>query len=360
VTEDRREPAPRFAHARAWRRFVIAAAISGAVHAAAIVFGRLELPAEPNELPPLAVRVVRLEQDLATAPPVPRAPPAKPRVAGVPVRQEPRAASLPGPAPYAAEDDVMPADSAVADTPPAPQPEPVVIATAPPSTFIPDTAAIRSFPRRGRISFSVLYGRDGFPVGRTEQSWQIDGTRYELSSRSETTGIVDVFRSQHRTYTSRGELTESGLRPDTFLMSRDRGRGLEEARAQFDWANATVSLGRPQALRQQALPRGSQDLVSFMYQLALDPPPQGRIRVSVTNGTRLESYDLDVHPEERIETPLGVLRALPIRQVRTSRAETIDFWLATEYRHLPVRIRFYGRDGEPSGEQIVTEIRLTD
>jgi len=221
---------------------------------------------------------------------------------------------------------------------------------------------VRSFPRRGRLSFNLLYGRDGFPVGRTEQSWQIDGTRYQLSSRSETTGLADVFRSQHRTYSSQGELTESGLRPDIFQMSRERGGGRkpEEARAGFDWTTATVTLGPPNAQRTEALPRGSQDLVSFMYQLALDPPPQGRTRVSVTNGTRLETYELDVHPEERIETPLGILRALPIRQVRTSRAETIDIWLATEYRHLPVRIRFYGRDGEPSGEQIVTAIRLTE
>jgi hypothetical protein len=121
-----------------------------------------------------------------------------------------------------------------------------------------------------------------------------------------------------------------------------------------------VTLGTPSTQRDEKLPRGSQDLVSFMYQLALNPPVPGTTRVSVTNGTRLETYVLEVLPEERIETPLGVLRALPIRQVRAPGTEGVDLWLATEYRHLPVRIRFYGRDGEPSGEQIVTEIRLSD
>ena len=79
------------------------------------------------------------------------------------------------------------------------------------------------------------------------------------------------------------------------------------------------------------------------------------MRVSVTNGSRLETYVLEVLPEEKIDTPLGLLRTLPVRQVRTKGAEGVDLWLATEYRHLPVRIRFYGRDGEPAGEQIVTE-----
>jgi hypothetical protein len=197
-------------------------------------------------------------------------------------------------------------------------------------------------------------------VARTVQSWKIDGARYQLASRSETTGIIDVFRSQHRTYLSRGELTPEGLKPETFLMSRDRGRGTEEARAQFDWARAAVTLGPAAAQRQEALPQGTQDLVSFIYQLALDPPAPGTSRVSVTNGTRLETYVLQVMPEEKIETPLGVLRALPIRQIRAPGEEGVDLWLATEYRYLPVRIRFYDRDGEPSGEQIVTGIHLSE
>lgn len=277
------------------------------------------------------------------------------------MRRTPIAPPLPGPAVKAEEAEASGPEEAVAtEAPPAPHAEPVVVATAPVSTYTPNAAALPAFPRRGRISFNLVYGRDGFPVGRTEQSWQIDGTRYQLTSRSETTGLADILRSQHRNYISRGELTPGGLRPETFVMSRNRGRGAEEARAQFDWVHGTVTLGPASAQREQALPPGSQDLVSFMYQLALDPPPPGRTRVPVTTGSRLETYELEVHPEEKIETPLGVLRALPIRQVRTTRAETIELWLAIEYRHLPVRIRFLGRDGEPAGEQIVTEIRLTE
>jgi hypothetical protein len=46
--------------------------------------------------------------------------------------------------------------------------------------------------------------------------------------------------------------------------------------------------------------------------------------------------------------------------VRKPGAETIQVWLAADYRYLPVMLRFYGRDGEPSGEQIVNEIRLSE
>lgn len=350
----------RFRIPQPWRRLFIAAVLSGAAHAATLVFAGLELPPPPLDLPPLAVRVVRLQEADLPAPVAVRRNGLARREAGrVPIRTDP----VPGPTvPSETAELEVPvfADGTAPDLLPAS--EPVIVATAPAavSDFTPAPDALPAFPRRGRISFDIVYGTDGFPVGRTEQKWQIDGVRYQLASHSQTTGLIDVVRSQHRTYLSKGEVTPKGLRPDTFLMSRNRGRGSEEARALFDWGHGTVMLGAANAQREHPLPPGSQDLVSFMYQLALDPPRPGRTTVSVTNGSRLETYELDVRAEEKIETPLGVMRALPIRQVRRARAESIELWLATEYRHLPVRIRFYGRDGEPAGEQIVTEIRLTE
>ena len=188
----------------------------------------------------------------------------------------------------------------------------------------------------------------------------MDGTRYHLASRSETTGIVDLFRSQHRTFLSRGSLTPDGLRPDVFRMSRNRGRGTEETRARFDWDGASVVLEAAAVERQQSLPEHTQDLLSFMYQLSIAPPLPGRFRQSLTNGARLETYEVDVLPEVTIETPLGRLRALPVKQVRKEGAESLELWLATEYRYLPVRIRFFSREGELQGEQLVTEIRLSE
>jgi hypothetical protein len=339
-----------------WRRFAIAGAVSAAAHAAVFALGDIDLSERPAELPPLAVSIEHVA-------PAPRAPARTPRRAAR--SAAPRAPALPVIAPRDVEHgEVAIAESEIAPAvevaPPAAESERVVVATAPPSTLSPAAPALPTFPRSGRITFDIVYGRDRFPVARTVQSWKIDGARYQLASRSETTGIIDVFRSQHRTYLSRGELTPEGFKPETFLMSRDRGRGTEEARAQFDWARAAVTLGPAAAQRQETLPQGAQDLVSFIYQLALDPPAPGTRRVSVTNGTRLDTYVLQVMPEEKIETPLGVLRALPIRQVRSPGEESVDLWLATEYRYLPVRIRFYDRDGEPQGEQIVTGIHLSD
>jgi hypothetical protein len=358
---------------------LVAAAVSGAVHAAVIALGPRQAEEPIPDLPPLEARIVNVMPTAATVPvPVPP-PPAqaqRPRhrvhhqtkIAHAP--QPARPPDLPGvlPAPVA-DETPSPDESAAAETaapetaapaPAAEDSQPTVVATAPASTFSAEAPPLPAFPRSGRIAYAMLYGRDQFPVGTTVQSWKIDGTRYQFASHSETTGLADVLRSQYRNYFSRGELTPDGLRPERFLMSRDRGRGTEEARATFNWDEGTVTLGSGGNQHQEPLSRGSQDLVSFMYQLAIEPPAPGRKSVKITNGSHLDTYQIEVLPEEKIETPLGIFRALPVKQVRTPGKESMDVWLAVEYRYLPIRIRFYTRNGEAAGEQLVTEIRLSE
>jgi hypothetical protein len=140
-------------------------------------------------------------------------------------------------------------------------------------------------------------------------------------------------------------------------LSNCSGRS-EEAQALFNWDDNMLRLGR---LPQQAtvtLPAGSQDWVSFMYNLALTPPAPGRITLPFTRGSRLDTVSFDVLPAESIDTPLGRLLAVPVVQVRTAGQESMALWLASEYRNLPVRIRFFNREGELSGEQLVSEIQV--
>jgi hypothetical protein len=246
------------------------------------------------------------------------------------------------------------------DDPPTEKALPHAEIAAGPAALAPQLAPLQRLPKKGQVTYELVYGRDRFPVGRTVQTWEIDAEGYQLASRSETTGIVDFWRSQHRNYASRGTVNHEGLRPESFTMSRNRGRGLEEARAQFNWDGATVSLGSAAQQRQEALPPRSQDLLSFMYQLALNPPARGRVRQVVTNGSRIEVYELDVLDEETIDTPFGRLRALPIKQVRRAGEESLALWLAVEHRHLPVRVQFFDRAGKAQGEQIITELKVSE
>ena len=219
---------------------------------------------------------------------------------------------------------------------------------------------MRSLPRKGRITYALYLGTDKFSVGKATQSWKVETDTYLLASDAETTGLVDFFRPQRLRYLSQGKLTPQGLQPEKFLTSRTR-RGLTEAaEARFDWGAGSLTFGNTGTPRSVALPAGSQDLISFIYQMSLVPPQPGRFRVPVTNGSRFETYDVEVLGEEDIDTPLGTLKTVLVKQVRRAGAESLEIWLAAEYRYLPVKIRFLDREGNPSGEQIVNEIRISE
>jgi hypothetical protein len=339
-------------------RFLAATAISLAAHAVLFAGAWLDVPRAIPEPEPLEARIVSVP---APPPPPPKAQPEpRPAAKRPPSR---RVAALPKTAPSsplvlpAAPEEVFAEEAPVSPAPEAPVEREVVAMAAPPG---PDTPAVRTLPRKGRIAYTLYYGEDRFSVGRTVQTWEIDDGEYKLASVSETTGVLELFGAQRLNYFSQGSVTRSGFKPEKFLMSRTRRGRTEEALARFDWDAGTIEFGKSRERRSTALPGNAQDLVSFAYQLALAPPAPGRLRLPITNGSKFETYDIDVAAEEDIATPLGTLRALPVRQVRRPDSESIDIWLATEYRYLPVRIRFYDREGRPAGEQLVNEIRLSD
>ncbi len=339
------------------RPLLAAVLLSVAAHAALLAGSWLTLPASPPEPQPLSVRLEPLPPPpVAPAPPaVSRRPPAAPpRHIAVAPRPAPR------PAPVEVPVFAEPALPAAPEPAMTPAPEPAVVASAPATFRMPEPPPVPSFPRKGNITYLLTLGPDQTPVGRTVQTWEFEGDQYQLGSQSESTGLIEMFRPHRFHYLSKGTVSDQGLRPERFLASVKRGSRTEESLVQFNWDEHSVRLGRIPQQTTVPLPDGSQDVISFMYHLALSPPAPGRIQFPFTRGPRLEMASFDVLPHEMIETPLGRLRTVPVVQVREPGSESLAIWLATEYRNLPVRIRFYNRDGETSGEQLVSEIRVSD
>ena len=335
---------------RTARRMLAAAAISVIAHAALLAGSWLMPPEAPPELPTLTARL----QPLPAQPAVPPVAPQRKPVASA----ASSAAALPDTAPVPTDNN--PAAAAEPAAPPA-SAEPVVTASAAATTFrLPEAPPMPSFPRKGQITYQLTMGPDQTPVGRTVQTWEFEDTRYRLGSQSESSGLIEMFRPHRYNYLSQGTLSDQGLRPERFLASIKRGSRTEESIAVFDWTEHKVRLGRLPQQTTVELPADSQDVVSFMYHLALAPPVPGRIRFPFTRGPRLDIVSFDVLPPETIDTPLGRLRTIPVIQVREHDNESLAVWLATDYRNLPVRIRFYNRHGEVSGEQLVGEIRVSD
>jgi len=339
-------------------RLAIAAVISLALHVLVIAANWLPVANPQDGLHQLEVRLAPRPQIVAA--------PQRPKVHS-PRRAAPRPAPpvatiaaigpllLPEPQPEA-EPAAIDAPQAAAPDAPSPEPPQQLALAAESSAEI-----ARSLPRRGRITYSLLYGEDRTYIGKVVQIWQAEAGSYLLASEAETSGLVELFRPQRIHSRSKGRITARGLHPESFLVSRTRGGRTEVSEARFDWNAGSLTYGSAsEQPKNAALPADAQDFMSFVYQFVLAPPTPGRHRVPITTGSRFEVYEIEVSEEANIETPIGILRALLVKQLPRPGAESIEIWLAADYRYLPVRIRHFDREGRYSGEQMVSEIRVSD
>jgi hypothetical protein len=200
-------------------------------------------------------------------------------------------------------------------------------------------------PQRVTTRFTVFKGLNGMRVGRAEQVWQLDGERYTISSVAEASGLFSLFASGKFIQESRGEMTPTGLKPSDYRVERGKGGADKTDTAQFDWNAMTLTLASGGSKQTLKLPEGTQDLLSFMYQLAFAPPQSSAVKLRMTNGRKLDSYAYWV-VEEALETPMGVLNTLHLGKHREEGEKDTEVWLAADYHYLPVKISQIDKDGD--------------
>ncbi|MCC6535008.1 MAG: DUF3108 domain-containing protein [Burkholderiales bacterium] len=289
------------------------------------------------------------------AAPAPR-PVLEPAAALAPPPTREDTAEVPDPSPSAeAADPSSPAAAVpVAETPAETPVEPPPVAAAPPEPAAPSVAEPQ-LPEAGTMTYLLYFGQDKFSIGRSVWTWSIDRSSYRLTSFSETTGLLGFFRPYQYAYVSEGQVDAQGLRPELFLVRRGRA-GERQASARFDWDKRELTFGPVSAPHTIALQPGTYDFLSLIYQLARTQLVPGRMRFTITTGTKVNSYTLEVGAEEALELPIGTVRAIPVKQVRIPGEESMELWFSTAQRLLPVRIRFLDREGNMSVEQLANGI----
>lgn len=286
--------------------------------------------------PPIAVVLTPLPTPASLAPP---ASPPSDRLAADPVPSLPTSASPPPPEQTPETTETNPkhipstnAETAVADAETEPERPSVEPPTPTPPAPPPKRPAV---PLGFTIRYVVQDGESGFTLGRLEHIWQSDGVRYSLSAVAQASGIMRLIYSGLLTQTSYGEITEEGLRPDSYWLQR----GQRQLRAHFDWTRMQADLGaeRPP----QALQPGTQDLLSVMYQVSLFPTP-AEGRVWVLDGKRLREYRYRELARETIELPIGQVPTRRFRVQAEGAEEFFELWLRETHPRLPVKIRLLG------------------
>jgi len=211
-------------------------------------------------------------------------------------------------------------------------------------------------PKHARLTFDVNKGTSQFRVGEVVHTLEIDNGHYVLHAVTHTVGLVELFKSYELIQDSRGSYDKNGLLPDRFLEERIEKNSTQRITAEFDHAAQRARFSRGGEV---ALPADTQDILSIMYQL----PPltgAGKVSVSVSNGKKIEHYQFKIATDEMIDTALGKLLTVHLSKLRDPDEAGLEIWLARKYHLFPVKIRYIEKNGDVSGEAVITDISVSE
>jgi hypothetical protein len=211
-------------------------------------------------------------------------------------------------------------------------------------------------PKHAQLTFDINKGTSRFRVGETIHTLDINDGRYVLTAKTTTVGLAKLFKSYELNQYSNGSYDKYGLQPELFTEERIDRIGTQRNAVEFDHVEQRARFSNGV---EAALPPETQDILSVMYQF---PPLRGVeiTSVSVSNGRKIEQYAFEIATDLEIDTPLGKLLTVRLRKMHGPNEEGLEIWLAREYRLFPVKIRFIEKNGEITGEAVISDIRVSE
>ena len=290
------------------------------------------LPAEPTEaIPPDETQAIEVMPEV-TPEPVPE-PESAPEVAAAatevaePAVTEPAVAELP------------------AEPPPPQDDEATTAAQANPEE---DDDASLVFNDRAyqhvETDFDVSTKIDGNAEGKANITYNLlNNGQYQIKWLTQPRGLASLVISD-LLQTSEGTLTATGLQPSVYVYKYG-DKPDKTYTASFDWQNKKVLLHTSKLDKTEDLPKGTQDLLSFMYQFMYVPPLQ-KMQINIATGRKLAVYDYSFEGEENLNIELGELKTVHIVHTGSESEEKTELWLAIEYQYIPVKIRKTEKNGK--------------
>jgi len=306
------------------QRVAFAIALSALLHAAILWLPQIQLPHAKVKLAQLTVRIEHLPE--IRKPPAEKPKPASPiTAAGA-------------------------ADKQATGTKPAKDKMPVMGATAEP-------VAPLQFPKHLLLTYAVYRNGEIFKSGEIQQQLDISGDRYTLRATKWATGLTGLRKNAQLIQTSRGKIVAQGLHPETFQQEEFGEGGNQSLKAEFDWAAQKLRFSSGD---DTALPADAQDMLSFMYQLSQLSMHTEFFPLPVSDGAKLENFQIEVGMREEISAPLGKLLTQRLRKMHERNEPYFEIWLGLEYRLLPVKFSRVDSSGKVTEEFVISDIRAAD
>ncbi len=207
-------------------------------------------------------------------------------------------------------------------------------------------------PNHAVLTFNVFRGN--VPVGVAVHTWDIMGDgRYAITNRVEATGIFALFVKGAMTQTSEGQVTEKGLQPERYTITRGGAQNRQEAH--FDWKAMKLELVADGASREAKLEPMTQDQLSFLYQFAYTPPKGGIFSFHSTDGRKIDVYDYQIIGEETVLAGTKEIRTLHLKKLHDTGVEGTEIWLDEDHYYWPVEVLMTDRHGDTM-RQLISKI----
>lgn len=209
------------------------------------------------------------------------------------------------------------------------------------------SSAFAEIPSRIEASYDVL--SKGVRLAVVKETFVYSDYHYRIESVTKPVGLLALFQPETIVVTSEGEVNEAGLRPYKFSHRRSRDLSKNNA-AEFDWTNSELTLSDQAGIRQLALPPGTQDRLSVMYQFVVAPPlSRLEVKFNMTNGSKLEAYRYQLYPDQTADVPFGSIKSYYLYTLPQHSAWKSEIWLAVDHGYVPCKIVVT----EDSGDKLV-------
>ncbi len=262
-------------------RITLAIAISVLVHAVVLWLPYIKLPQARVQLPPLSVRLEPLPKPVAVITEKPDS--AKPQPLYPGIKSGASASSLHKSKPLAMMNRTN------------------------------EAAAKLPFPEHLQLTFSVYKGTGGLITGEIHQQFDVRGGRYDVRSVQQTAGLTSLRNNDRIIQDSRGKIGETGLQPEIFEQQTITREDTQDLLVTFDRSAGKLHYSNGDATD---LPADAQDTLSFLYQLAKLPLGVEFFPLPISDAVQLHQYQIEIGTKEDIDTPMGKLRTLRLRQMQ--------------------------------------------
>ncbi|MDA8329328.1 MAG: DUF3108 domain-containing protein [Betaproteobacteria bacterium] len=238
----------------------------------------------------------------------------------------------------------------VANAPPMPPTEPPPVQGAgaySPAPVAPDVKPAppveqpqtTTLPAHFELQYHLLLGENGLPLGHASYVWIAEENRYTLVSITQAEGLLALFQPGRLEQISTGHIQGNDLVPDDFEIQRGSDSADKSTHIHIDYTQQQATITHAGKQQTEPLPGSVQDILSVIFQLALHPPKSGTMLLYVSSGKEFKPYHVIAVGEERINTPLGVLRTLHLSWPAESDENAMDVWLDEDHNNAPVKIR---------------------